>query len=171
TSIIIDPATAKAQRRRSLAQNDLMAVFYPPNNLSQPIVTETPFETTPGADNDPSVLPDNEIPSWEPTLERAINAIVSISANIVRSFDTESAGVYTATGFVIDAEQGLVLSNRHVVNSGPIVAQATFVNYEEVDIIPIYRDPVHDFGIFRFDASHVKFLKLQEIKLAPHKAR
>jgi hypothetical protein len=31
-------------------------------------------------------------PSWEPTLDRAIKAIVSIQANHVRSFDTETAG-------------------------------------------------------------------------------
>ena len=57
------------------------------------------------------------------------------------------------------------------MNSGPIVAQAIFTNYEEIDLIPVYRDPVHDFGIFKFDPSKVKFMELQEIKLAPHKVK
>lgn len=30
-----------------------------------------------------------------------------------------------------------------------MVAQAVLTNYEEVDLIPIYRDPVHDFGFMQ----------------------
>jgi hypothetical protein len=33
-----------------------------------------------------------KVQSWEPTLEKAIKAIVSIKANHVRSFDTETSG-------------------------------------------------------------------------------
>ena len=33
-----------------------------------------------------------KVHSWEPTLEKAIKAIVSIKANHVRSFDTETSG-------------------------------------------------------------------------------
>jgi hypothetical protein len=29
------------------------------------------------------------------------------------------------------------------------VAQAVLTNYEEVDLIPVYRDPVHDFGFMK----------------------
>ncbi|KAJ2819546.1 hypothetical protein GGI24_004752, partial [Coemansia furcata] len=141
-------------RRRSLAYADLMAVFYPPNILRQPTVTDTPFECPEWegvSDSALSHIPIDEpgVASWEPTLERAIKSIVSIKAQCVRSFDTETSGTYTATGFVVDAEAGLILSNRHVVNPGPIVAQAIFVNYEEVELQPVYRDPVHDFGFFR----------------------
>lgn len=32
-------------------------------------------------------------------------------------------------------------------------AEAVFQNNEEVRIIPIYRDPVHDFGFFQYDPS------------------
>jgi hypothetical protein len=35
-----------------------------------------------------------KVRSWEPTLEQAIKAIVSIKANHVRSFDTETSGIY-----------------------------------------------------------------------------
>lgn len=39
--------------------------------------------------------------SWEPTLEKAIRAIVSIKASHVRSFDTETSGklLYTKNSF------------------------------------------------------------------------
>ncbi|KAJ2857084.1 hypothetical protein GGI22_003611, partial [Coemansia erecta] len=104
-----------AARRRSLAYSDLMAVFYPPNTMSQPTVTELPFESRAweGVDDQqleqmPIVEP-GAVASWEPTLERAIKSIVSIKAQCVRSFDTETSGTYTATGFVVDAEAGLIL--------------------------------------------------------------
>ncbi|ORX79953.1 trypsin-like serine protease [Basidiobolus meristosporus CBS 931.73] len=115
--------------------------------------------------------PLEKAPSWEPTLEHAIKAIVSIRANHVRSFDTETSGSYTATGFVVDAERGIILSNRHVVSPAPIVAQAVFTNYEEVTLQPIYRDPVHDFGFFKFDPSAIKFMDLVEIPLTPERAK
>ncbi|KAG1054304.1 hypothetical protein G6F46_007562 [Rhizopus delemar] len=109
--------------------------------------------------------------SWEPTLERAIKAIVSIKASHVRSFDTETSGGYTATGFIVDAARGIILTNRHVVSPAPIVAQAVLTNYEEVDLEPVYRDPVHDFGFMKFDPSRVKFMELQEIKLSPERTK
>ncbi|PVU88340.1 hypothetical protein BB559_004866 [Furculomyces boomerangus] len=162
------------QRRKTLAQNDLMAVFYLPNTMKQPTVTDVPFEPKEleGLENEIEGEVDLDyVPSWEPTLEKAIKAIVSIKANCVRSFDTETSGTYTATGFVVDAKNGIILSNRHVVNPAPIVAQAVFTNYEEVELMPIYRDPVHDFGFFKFDPAKVRFLDLSEIKLSPSKAK
>lgn len=39
-----------------------------------------------------------------------------------RAFDTEAAGSASATGFVVDKHRGLILTNRHVVTPGPIVA-------------------------------------------------
>ncbi|RGB42648.1 trypsin-like cysteine/serine peptidase domain-containing protein [Rhizophagus diaphanus] len=118
-----------------------------------------------------NVQKSTEAPSWETTLEKAIKAIVSIKANHVRTFDTEPSGGYSATGFVVDKERGIILSNRHVVSPGPIVAQAVFRDYEEVELQPIYRDPVHDFGFFRFDPSKIKFMELEQIPLSPEKAK
>ncbi|ORX44948.1 trypsin-like serine protease [Hesseltinella vesiculosa] len=109
--------------------------------------------------------------TWEPTLEKAIRAIISIKASHVRSFDTETSGTYTATGFIVDAQQGIILTNRHVVSPAPIVAQAVLTNYEEVDLIPVYRDPVHDFGFMKFDPNKVKFMELEEIELRPERAK
>ncbi|GJJ76780.1 pro-apoptotic serine protease NMA111 [Entomortierella parvispora] len=109
--------------------------------------------------------------TWEQTLERSIRSIVSITANHVRSFDTETSGAYSATGFLVDAQRGIILSNRHVVSPAPILALAILSNYEEVELKPIYRDPVHDFGFMQFDISKVKFMNLEEIPLSPERAR
>ncbi|PWA03736.1 hypothetical protein BB558_000096 [Smittium angustum] len=109
--------------------------------------------------------------SWKSTLQKAINAIVSIKSRCVKSFDTEVAGHYGATGFVVDAQNGIILSNRHVVNPAPTVATALFQNYEEVELMPIYIDPIHDFGFFKFDPKKVSFMELTQISLVPQKAK
>ncbi len=70
-----------------------------------------------------------------------------------------------ATGFVVDAERGLILTNRHVANPGPVVAEAVFLNHEEVEVKVIYRDPVHDFGFYQYDPSAVEFMKPTELPL------
>ena len=53
---------------------------------------------------------------------------------------------------------------------GPIVAEAMFLNREEVPVQPIYRDPVHDFGFFHFNPSSVQFLQFEAIPLSPQAA-
>jgi S1-C subfamily serine protease len=74
--------------------------------------------------------------------------------------------------FVVDKRRGLILSNRHVVSPGPILAKAVFSDYEEVTLYPVYRDPVHDFGFFRFDASsELRYMQCEEIKLCPDGAK
>ena len=76
-----------------------------------------------------------------------------------------------ATGFVVDAKRGLILTNRHVVTPGPVTAQAVFLNREEVTLYPVYRDPVHDFGFYRYDPSKLRFIKPTELKLYPQGAQ
>lgn len=42
-----------------------------------------------------------------------------------------------------------------------------FDNHEEVDAYPVYRDPVHDFGILRFDPKKIKYMPVSALKLRP----
>ncbi len=107
---------------------------------------------------------------WQVTVERVTQAVVSIKVTGTRDFDTEDARVGQGTGFVVDAERGLVLTNRHMVHAGPVRAEAIFLDNEEVELIPIYRDPVHDFGFYRFDPRDVRHMEVAELPLAPHAA-
>ena len=109
--------------------------------------------------------------SWNATLEEISTAVVSIHVDSTRAFDTERNQSSQATGFVVDAEYGLILTNRHVVTPGPVVAQAIFLNQEEVDLVPVYRDPVHDFGFFRYDPAALRFIEPAELPLVPEAAQ
>ncbi|KAK1440631.1 hypothetical protein QVD17_06460 [Tagetes erecta] len=107
---------------------------------------------------------------WRKALQQVVPAVVVLRTTACRAFDTESAGSSYATGFVVDKKRGIILTNRHVVKPGPVVAEATFVNREEIPVHPIYRDPVHDFGFFRYDPAAIQFLNYEEIPLAPDAA-
>ena len=107
---------------------------------------------------------------WQQVLDRVAPSVVVIRVSAPRSFDANSPGYMAATGFVVDAERGILLSNRHVVMTGPVVSEAVFLNNEEVDIHAIYRDPVHDFGFYRFDPDDVRFMDVEPLNLRPDKA-
>jgi len=51
---------------------------------------------------------------WAQTLSRAANSVVSLQLAQLRNFDDAEQGGSTATGFVVDAERGILLTNRHV---------------------------------------------------------
>jgi pro-apoptotic serine protease NMA111 len=108
--------------------------------------------------------------NWAQTLERIATGVVTIQIDCTRAFDTEWNATAQATGFVIDAKRGLILTNRHVVTPGPVTAQAIFLNREEVQLYPIYRDPVHDFGIYRYDPAKLRFIQPAELPLYPQGA-
>jgi S1-C subfamily serine protease len=108
---------------------------------------------------------------WRETLERISSGVVSITVDGTRSFDTNWNQSTQATGFVVDAERGLILTNRHVVTPGPVIAEAVFLNHEEIPVFPVYRDPVHDFGFYRYDPSSLRFIRPAELSLFPKGAQ
>lgn len=108
---------------------------------------------------------------WQDTINKVVQAVVSIHFSQVAPFDCDPPLVSEATGFVVDSELGIILTNRHVVGAGPFVGYVVFDNHEECDVIPIYRDPVHDFGFLKFDPSKIKYMKIHALKLMPSLAK
>lgn len=108
-----------------------------------------------------------EEPDWSAVVERVSRAVIQVRMDRSRTFASQTAGNSTATGFVVDAERGILLTNRHVVGPGPGRAEAILLDNEELDLQPIYRDPVHDFGFYRYDPADVRFMELEELELDP----
>ncbi|RMJ26944.1 hypothetical protein PHISP_02193 [Aspergillus sp. HF37] len=143
----------------------------------------TPGDATPAngtvydiVDDDPDhLLPlgpaQADSPEWQATIEKVVRSVVSIHYCQTCSFDTDMSMSSQATGFVVDAERGYILTNRHVVCSGPFWGYCIFDNHEECDVRPVYRDPVHDFGFLKFDPKAIRYMKLTELKLQPDGAR
>jgi len=105
--------------------------------------------------------------SWSETLDKSVPSVVMIRTYAPKPFEGKGSGASFATGFVVDAKRGIVLTNRHVVTPGPIMAEAILQNNEELDLVPIYRDPVHDFGFFQFNPEDVRFHKFKSLPLRP----
>lgn len=108
---------------------------------------------------------------WHETIKRVVKSVVSIHFAQTASFDCDPPIVSEATGFVVDAERGIILTNRHVVGAGPFWGYAIFDNHEEAVVKPIYRDPVHDFGFLKFDPKDIKYMKVQQLELQPSLAK
>ncbi|KAF5022687.1 hypothetical protein F66182_5235 [Fusarium sp. NRRL 66182] len=117
------------------------------------------------------LLSEQESEAWQRAIEKVVRSVVSVKFSQPYAFDTEVAKTSEATGFVVDVERGLVLTNRHVVGPGPFSGYIVFNNQEEVDVRPIYRDPVHDFGFLKFDPKAVKYMELTAIELRPDLAK
>lgn len=64
-----------------------------------------------------------------------------------------------------------IMTNRHVVGSGPFWGHCVFDNHEEVDCYPVYRDPIHDFGILRYDPKAIKYMHVDGLTLSPDLAK
>ncbi len=155
------------------------AVQQPPpaqQGPSQPLPAQAPPTPPPGAGQQAAQMAQQAAavegnPDWAVTLERIASSVVSIDIDATRAFDTEWNATAQATGFVVDAERGLILTNRHVVTPGPVTAEATFLNREEVQLYPVYRDPVHDFGFYHYDPSKLHFIKPKALPLYPEGAQ
>ena len=80
---------------------------------------------------EPSSVPADSA-EWQATIESVVKNVVSIHFCQTCSFDTSSALASEATGFVVDAAKGYILTNRHVVGSGPFWGYCIFDNHEEV---------------------------------------
>ena len=113
---------------------------------------------------------DNEA-AWRETLEQIRPSVVSLRVNKTRPFDTESNTLLDGTGFVVDAGRGIILTNRHIVSTGPVRGEALFANQEEIELERLYADPVHDFGFFRYDPAGLRHIRPEGLELAPEGAQ
>ena len=77
--------------------------------------------------------------SWKDAIDSVLPAIVVIRTCSTEPFDGLDSSCAEATGFVVDKARGLILTNRHVVQTGPLTADAVFCNKEEIDLRVVYR--------------------------------
>lgn len=59
---------------------------------------------------------------WRASTVAVVKNVVSIRFHHIKSSDTSPAPANEVTGVVLDAAKGYILTNRHVVGSGPFGA-------------------------------------------------
>ena len=119
----------------------------------------------------PNVQAESGDSRWADVIARSVPSVVSLQVAYTRDFVEADQGVSSATGFIVDAERGIILTNRHVVGSGPVDITATFQNLERIDVVPLYRDPVHDFGFLRYNPADLARNSPVALELNPDGAR
>lgn len=71
---------------------------------------------------------------WQDTIERGVRIVISIPFCRTCSFGWSAATSSEVTGFIVDAEKSYILTDRHVVGSGPFRGYCIFDNHEEVSV-------------------------------------
>ena len=79
-------------------------------------------------------------------------------------FETETKGTSFATGFVVDAERGIIATNQHVTGTSPANIKINFHDGSFTEANILYYDPTHDFGFYKIDPAEVEF-ELQAVEL------
>ncbi|KAJ1949142.1 hypothetical protein FBU59_001275, partial [Linderina macrospora] len=109
--------------------------------------------------------------TWEDVHAEVRYSIVSIESAFPFPFGITSPKTSFGTGFVVDSEVGIILSNLHIMGVCPTTHKATFDTNEFVYLQPLHYDPIHDFAFFRYDPAALKHTKPKSIKLFPEGAR
>jgi len=105
---------------------------------------------------------------WKAAIDRAIPAVVTIHSAFPYSFDMKPSVCGEATGIIVDANLGIILTNRHVVGEAPMCGRAVFqTGARQCTITPLYIDPIHDFALCKFDVKDLHNLPLRAIELRP----
>ena len=108
---------------------------------------------------------------WSETIDKVVGSVIVLRYENTRAFDGINASTPQASGFIVDAERGILLSNRHVVGRAPQIAHGIFPNQEEIRLYPIYSDPIHDFGFYRYDPAEVELNEPISLTLSPEGAQ
>ena len=90
--------------------------------------------------------------------------VVNVETSSEVVFETEVKGTNFATGFVVDAERGIIATNRHVTGSSPAYVKINFHDGSFTEARILYYDPTHDFGFYQIDPAEVDF-ELQAVEL------
>ena len=89
--------------------------------------------------------------SLESILEKANRYTVEIYNSIERPFIEEDSYAGKGTGFLVNKEKGLIITNAHVSGSSPATNEVNFKNEEPIPAKQVYIDPELDLAILKVE--------------------
>jgi S1-C subfamily serine protease len=103
---------------------------------------------------------------------RVAPAMVTIHVEGLANMDGGGPHVSFGSGFCVNSELGLILTNRHVVSRSPAgVIIEWGVSREETLAKVLWVDPVHDFAFVCYDPKSLKRTETCAIPLRPEGAK
>ena len=106
----------------------------------------------------------NAAHNWTEQIAAFKPMVVNVETSSEIVFETEAKGTSFATGFIVDAERGIIATNRHVTGSSPAYVKINFHDGSFTEARILYYDPTHDFGFYQIDPAEVDF-ELQAVEL------
>jgi len=94
---------------------------------------------------------------WTEDIARFKPSVVNIERSSEIVFESERQGTSYATGFIVDAERGIIATNRHVTGISPSSVKVNFYDGSFTEAKLLYYDPVQDFGFYKIDPKEVAF--------------
>lgn len=77
--------------------------------------------------------------------------VVNIEVSVQHGLNTEATGKRTGTGFIVDAERGIIATNRHVVGTSPALIKIVFEDGSTAEARIWYYDAWHDFAFIKLE--------------------
>lgn len=95
--------------------------------------------------------------NWAQTIERLKPTVVNLEVTAQVNLGLDQPGTRHGTGFVVDAQRGIIATNRHVTSTSPAHIRITFLDGSSTEGKLLYYDYYHDFAFIQFDVSSVTF--------------
>ena len=102
--------------------------------------------------------------NWTDQIAAFKPMVVNVETSSEVVFEMERKGTNFATGFVVDAEHGIIATNQHVTGTSPSYVKINFHDGSFTEARILYYDPTHDFGFYQIDPAEVEF-ELQAVEL------
>ena len=102
--------------------------------------------------------------NWTEQIAAFKPMVVNVETSSEVVFEMEGKGTSFATGFVVDAEHGIIATNQHVTGTSPSYVKINFHDGSFTEARILYYDPTHDFGFYQIDPAEVEF-ELQAVEL------
>ena len=102
--------------------------------------------------------------NWTKQIAAFKPMVVNVETSSEVVFEMEGKGTSFATGFVVDAEHGIIATNQHVTGTSPSYVKINFHDGSFTEARILYYDPTHDFGFYQIDPAEVEF-ELQAVAL------
>lgn len=99
-------------------------------------------------------------------LERLKPAVVKVQVSSSNFFEADSNGSWFGTGFIVNKDLGLVVTNRHVAPAHSSLIEISFWQGSSVSAKLVYYDFDHDFSILKYDPKSSEiFETIDEVEL------
>jgi S1-C subfamily serine protease len=85
-------------------------------------------------------------------------SVVNVFKSVINGLNVQAAGIAQGTGFIVDAKEGIIATNKHVAGTSPSQIKITFENGESTQARLLHYDAWHDFAFYKIEVEKLGIL-------------